>query len=238
MTADLVRPAVLVGLPVYNGEQFLMAAIDSVLAQRGWQVRIVAVDDASVDGSLALLHRLAQTEPRLVVHHFETNRGVAAARNLAVASGDEPLLAFIDQDDVWSPDRLDIGWAALRQAPELDFVLAHQAFRKPAASLPPWFRQRWLEGPQAGHVLGTFLGWRARTWDQYGPLDETLRMVDDMEWLVRLKDAGVRSVMLDDVVLSRGVHRHNASGNTLRTRDEILRLLRSRHSPGTKSVRG
>lgn len=224
------HPAVAVVLPVYNGERWVADAVESVVAQFGWDLRIVAVDDASTDGSPALLKRLSQQFDCLTVVAQAHNRGVAAARNRAVSLSAAPLLAFIDQDDTWTADRLDRGWAALTADPGLDFVLAHQQFRPPALPIPAWFRPRWLDGPQSGHVFGTFLGWRERTWPVVGNLDEDLRMGDDNDWFIRAKDLGVRSIMVDDVVLWRGIHDANSSANTQRSREEMLRLLRRRHN--------
>lgn len=100
------RPAVTVALPVYNGARFVHRAISSVVAQQGWDVNIVAVDDGSTDDSADVLAALAAHDARIEVITFDRNRGVAAARNAAMAHRDDPLVAMIDQDDTGYPGGL------------------------------------------------------------------------------------------------------------------------------------
>jgi hypothetical protein len=218
-------PAVTVALPVYKRGSHLEDAIDSVLAQSGWRVHIVAVDDGSTDRSYDLLTQLAADEERLTVLHNPINRGVAAARNMALARRRDPLVAMIDQDDCWTADRLDKGWAALSGDLGLGYVLGHQLFERSESELPAWVRERWLDGPQTGHLFGTWLAWR-ETWESAGPLDEALRAgTDDVDWFARANDAGIRSTMIDDVVLHRKIHDANASHDT-RNAEELVSILR------------
>jgi glycosyltransferase involved in cell wall biosynthesis len=230
------RPAVTVALPVFNGRALVAEAIDSVLGQKGWDLHLVVVDDGSSDGSGDLLSERAAGDARIEVIRLPTNCGVAHARNVAVAARQDPLVAFIDQDDRWRPDRLDVGWRALSCAPELDYVLAHQVFERPTGDLPPWVRERWLEGPQQGHVFGTLLAWRDRAWNAVGPLDETLRFgLDDVDWFARAQDLGLRQAMLPDVLLERGLHAGNASARTREGNAELVAVLRAklqRHDRG------
>lgn len=223
------RPAVTVGLPLYNGRARVAAAIESVLSQRGWDVHLVVVDDGSTDGGGEVVARLAERDPRISLRRLPVNGGVGRARNVAVAARQDPLVAFIDQDDRWTEDRLETGWQALSTAPDLGFVLAHQVFLRPDGPLPGWMRERWLDGAQPGHVFGTMLAWRDRGWNAVGPLDETLLFgVDDVDWFARAKDLGVPHVMLPEVLLERGLHDSNASGRTRQANAELLAILRSK----------
>jgi glycosyltransferase involved in cell wall biosynthesis len=224
------RPAVTVALPVYNGARFVTDAVMSVLGQRDWDVHLVAVDDGSKDDSLAVLRGLAARDSRITVLTQPRNLGIAAARNRAIAHRDDPLVAFIDQDDLWASGRLDVAWRALADDPSLDFVLAHQRFVTLGESLPSWFRPRWLEAPQPAYVFGAMLGWRTRTWASLGGLDESLRQGDDTEWFIRAKDRGLTSRVLPDVLLHRRIHGANTSADTERAMQELFGVLRRRHS--------
>lgn len=223
----LARPSVTVVIPVYNGERYLERAIESVFAQADWDLHVVAVDDGSTDGSRLILDRLASVESRLTVIRHDHNRGVGAARNAGVAARRDPLIAMIDQDDRWAPDRLDLGWAALENDNQLGFVFGHQTFELDGDGDPPaWFRMRWLDGPQAGHVFGALLAWR-NAWDQVGTLDEDLQGgTDDADWFARARDAEVPHRMLADVVLWRTVHSGNASQRTGLSTQELTEVLR------------
>lgn len=224
------NPSVTVALPVFNGERFVEQAIDSVLAQQGWDVHIVAVDDGSTDASATLLTERAAADDRISVLTFGQNRGVAAARNAAIASRNDPLVAMIDQDDTWTADRLDVGWQALTSDPALAFTTGHIEFDDPDGPLPSWFRPEWLDGPQPGNVFGTLLTWRERGWNAVGGLDETLRFGgDDTDWFIRARDRGVPHRMIPNVLLRRRIHTANASKRTAQSVPELFEVLRRRH---------
>ena len=229
------RPPVTVALPVYNGSRFVAETVASVLGQRGWHVHLVAVDDGSTDDSRDVLRALAAGDSRITVLEQPSNLGVAAARTRAIARRDDPLIAFIDQDDRWTDDRLDIAWQSLGHDSSLDFVLAHQRFSTISEVLPAWFRPRWLQTPQPAHVFGAMLGWRARTWDVIGGLDESLRMGDDVDWFIRAKDRGLVSQMLPNVVLDRLIHDANTSANTGQSVRELVSVLRRRQTGSDRS---
>ena len=223
------RPAVTVALPVFNGAAFLEEAVDSVLGQNGWNVHLVAVDDGSTDDSAEILARRAQADDRISVISFTSNRGVAAARNAAIQSRDDPLVAMIDQDDTWLPNRLDIGWAALCDEPHLAYTTGHLQFEVATDPLPSWVRPEWLHGTHPGEVFGTMLAYRQQAWNTVGRLDETLRFADDIDWFVRARGLGIDHRMVPDVLVTRRVHSANASQMTSQSVPELFSILRRRH---------
>lgn len=101
-------------LSTYDGEQHLREQVDSILAQREVEVRLVVRDDGSRDRTLALLAEYAQ-DPRVVVRPGERNLGLPHAFfELVEHSGeDADLWALADQDDVWLPHKLVRAAAAL-----------------------------------------------------------------------------------------------------------------------------
>jgi glycosyltransferase involved in cell wall biosynthesis len=88
-------------IPTYNRRAMVREAVESVLAQRDASFELIVVDDGSTDGTL---EDLAQLD-RVTVERTE-RRGPAAARNFGVAFARAPLLAFLDSDDLWAPDKL------------------------------------------------------------------------------------------------------------------------------------
>ncbi len=92
-----------------NAEAFIAEAIDSVLTQSFRSFELILVDDGSTDTSSTIARRYAETCPdrvRYIDHPQHANHGMSASRNagISVARGD--LIAFIDADDVWLPDKL------------------------------------------------------------------------------------------------------------------------------------
>lgn len=111
-------PQVSVLLPFRDAEATLEEALASVLDQRGPTLELFAIDDGSTDGSLALVQRVAATDPRVSVLDG-AGRGLAAALNLAASAARAPLLARMDADDVALPGRFALQHAALEATPSL-----------------------------------------------------------------------------------------------------------------------
>ena len=107
---ELIQPlrqplSVDVTIPVRNRACFIGACLDSVRAQTLQPAAVIVVDDGSTDDTTAVLGAYARTWPKLRVIRT-TPRGKSSARNTAVAASTAQLVAFIDSDDVWLPDKL------------------------------------------------------------------------------------------------------------------------------------
>jgi glycosyltransferase involved in cell wall biosynthesis len=109
-------PRVSVALCVHDGERWLREQLDSVLAQEGVELEVVALDDGSNDGSLALLREYAARDGRVRVEANETNLGHLRSfeKCMGLCTGD--FIAPCDQDDVWAPTKLATLVAAIGDA--------------------------------------------------------------------------------------------------------------------------
>jgi glycosyltransferase involved in cell wall biosynthesis len=113
---DTALPRVSVALCVYNGERWLREQLDSVLAQEGVELEVVALDDGSKDGSVALLRGYASRDPRVRVVENEENLGHLKSFEKCMGLCTMPLIAPCDQDDVWEPGKLATLIAAMGDA--------------------------------------------------------------------------------------------------------------------------
>ena len=95
-------PSVAVVIPTYNRLDFLQRAVASVRTQDWSYLEIIAVDDASTDGTADWLGAVAGIK----VSTHTTNQGVSAARNTGIAAADAEWIAFLDSDDLWEPHKL------------------------------------------------------------------------------------------------------------------------------------
>lgn len=103
MTSEGILVSVVI--PVYNGERFVRRTLAAALAQTYQQLEIVVVDDGSTDRSPKIVEAEAERDKR--VRLFRTDRsGVAAARNFGVKQAQGDLIALLDADDLWHPDKL------------------------------------------------------------------------------------------------------------------------------------
>ncbi|MFM7271131.1 MAG: glycosyltransferase family 2 protein [Actinomycetes bacterium] len=118
MTTETARPLVSVVIPAYNAEAYLGATIESVLAQTYRPIEIIVVDDGSSDGTVALARSFG--DPVRVLE--QDNRGPAGARNTGFAAVRGEIIALLDADDLWLPERLDACVTLLRSDPAIGFV--------------------------------------------------------------------------------------------------------------------
>lgn len=90
--------------PAYNAAKFIGEAIESVLAQSYQNWELIIVDDGSKDNTVEIVK--SYNDRRIILHKLEKNSGVAVAMNTAISLAHGTLLAFLDADDVWKPDKL------------------------------------------------------------------------------------------------------------------------------------
>jgi glycosyltransferase involved in cell wall biosynthesis len=216
------EPLVSVVIPIYNGMPYIVDAVASVLAQSHRQLELILVDDGSSDGSLDQIR--ACSDPR-IRWLSQANSGTAAARNQGIHLGRGDLLAFLDQDDLWLPDKLRIQVEAMTADPGLDLVLGHiwqgcfPTDSKPATCLANRTGRR-----LAGYLPSTLLA-RRSLFKAVGDFREDQRLAESFEWFVRVRDRGFREHLLPEILSIRRVHPANKSLSLSSWRGEYARVL-------------
>ena len=116
-------------IPVYNAEKYLRETLASVMDQGLTNIEIIAVDNCSTDGSLAILREIEPKEPRLRVIALPENGGVRASRGAALEAARGRYICFLDADDLLEPDILAQAFAAA-EAGHCDVLqFGHREFR-------------------------------------------------------------------------------------------------------------
>jgi glycosyltransferase involved in cell wall biosynthesis len=198
-------PLVSVVMPVYNGERYLADAIESILAQSYRTLELILVDDGSSDGSADLARRFGAA----LRYEYQANAGQSAARNRGIQLARGPLLAFLDNDDYWSTEKLALQVAALVFDPSLEAVFGHvRQFMSPDLDPEAAARVRFHAEVMPGHVPGAMLI-RREAFDRVGPFDPQFRVGEFVHWYARATEVGLRTVLLPDVVLHRRLHDEN-----------------------------
>jgi len=90
-------------MPAYNAEKTIKSSIDSVLAQTFTNWELIIIDDASKDGTLAMIPK----HPQIIAVTNKANLGVAQSRNNGINHAKGKWLAFLDSDDLWQVDKLE-----------------------------------------------------------------------------------------------------------------------------------
>lgn len=104
-------------MPSYNASRFISESIDSVLRQTYPDWELLICDDCSKDNTLDIAHKYEQEDKRVRVFSLSTNSGAAAARNYSLSQAKGQIIAFLDSDDIWKPNKLE---------KQLSFMLGHR----------------------------------------------------------------------------------------------------------------
>lgn len=111
----MVEGLVSVIIPVYNVERFIEKTIMSVIEQTYQNIELILVDDCSPDQSAEIIQRLSAKYPVIRYYRLEQNSGAAVARNKGIELADGQYLAFLDSDDLWKPQKLEMELNVMQQ---------------------------------------------------------------------------------------------------------------------------
>lgn len=102
------EPLVSIITPVYNAERFLSETIKSVKEQTYKNWELLLVDDCSKDNSAKIIKEFNRTDDRIKYIKLEKNSGASISRNTGIKNAKGRFIAFVDSDDLWEPEKLEI----------------------------------------------------------------------------------------------------------------------------------
>jgi glycosyltransferase involved in cell wall biosynthesis len=207
---ERAAPEVTIVIPTRDRWPLLSSnALRAALGQEDVSLEVVVVDDGSADGTSVRLAELG--EPRLRAIRHEQPRGVAAARNTGLAAARGSWVAFLDDDDLWSPRKLRVQLDAVRAA-GADFVFAGSVLVAEDGSTAPGDRIPETDGLGDAILQGNLIPAgcsniviRTELARTLGGFDETLRYAGDWEFWIRLARAG-RAVAVDEILVAHVRH--------------------------------
>jgi glycosyltransferase involved in cell wall biosynthesis len=211
-----VIPLVSVIIPTHDRPHLLARALESVAAQTHPAVEVLVVDDGSTP---RVPTDLTAGRHTVRVLRHETARGPGAARNTGIGAATGELIAFLDDDDRWPPERLAVAVADLaRSGGRLHAMAASRRSRAFTGDM-----RRSLERgvmPLVGQVV--------MHRDDVIPFDEELRVSEDTDWWLRLRDRAVFT-WSDEVGLVIGAHASDRPGADPDVRFRCRRIVAERH---------
>ncbi len=209
--------SVTVVIPTRNRSDLLRTTLQSVLSQRDVHLHVIVIDEASTDDTGAVTMRFGDPRVRIVRHGSPV--GVSAARNRGISEAVTDWVAFCDDDDVWSPDKLRLQLAAARSAGRAwaytgcvhvnDALIAQMG----APPLQPDAMSTALRRYNAMPAGASNVMVRADVLRRVGGFDPTLTHVPDWDLWLRLSNDGLPACVPEPLVGYR-IHSGNASFRT------------------------
>ncbi|MDH5833925.1 glycosyltransferase family 2 protein [Luteimonas kalidii] len=214
-------------MPAYNAAATLEASMHSALAQTHAGVELLVVDDRSTDGTWELIQRQAEADPRVVPIRQPRNAGVAAARNAGIEAATGHHVAFLDSDDTWYPDKLEVQLAAMRAAGARVSYTAYERVDETGRVLsrvrPP--ERATYAGMLKGNCIGNLTGLYDRSLGD--PRFGAMGHEDYVFWLGLVRQAGEAVCAAPERVLASYLVRSGSlSANKLRAARWQWRIYR------------
>lgn len=105
---NMAQPLVSIITPMYNSSGFIEECIDSIQAQSYIHWELWLIDDASTDDTLKVINPFLEKNPRIKFLQNPKNSGTAVARNYGINHANGEFIAFLDADDLWLPQKLQV----------------------------------------------------------------------------------------------------------------------------------
>lgn len=107
-------------IPTYNREKTIQKTLESVLNQTCLPLEIIVVDDGSTDSTIDIVKEIKRENTMVRLIRMKRNRGAQAARNIGIKAAKGEWIAFLDSDDEWTSDRIEVCRKIYKEYPEYD----------------------------------------------------------------------------------------------------------------------
>lgn len=208
-------------VPVYNGSLFLAEAIESILAQHYRAMEIIIVDDGSTDDTAAVANHFG----REVRYIYQRQKGPAAARNHGARKARGDVIGFLDADDLWTKDKLNVQLARLQEDPKVDVVVGCTQRVREVKIVNGQLQFQPIPPLWVAFLLGSAL-FRRTVFETTGLFDETQSYGEDVDWFLRARELGVPIANLRHVAHLYRIHESNMTHDTSTGNRYFLQALK------------
>jgi glycosyltransferase involved in cell wall biosynthesis len=229
-----MSPPVSIIIPTYNRAALVQEAVASVLAQTWREFELLVVDDGSTDPTS---EALAPYASRIRLLRRESRGGVSAARNTGIAAARGEWLAFLDSDDLWLPEKLAQQMAYLTSHPEQLWCQTEETWVRRGVRLkqPPTHRKIggriFYQSLERCMVSPSAVILHRRLLEQHGGFDEILPAAEDYDLWLRLSWRHEIGLAPEPLIIKRGGHADQLSGQWGLDRYRIRALLKLLQEP-------
>ena len=215
------RPLVSVIVVVKNGERFLATALQSIFGQDYRQMEVLIVDGQSTDETACIAKSFEN-----IRYIWQENHDLANARNIGIQAARGDLIAFLDHDDVWAPNKLSTQADYLENHSEILYTITHvRFFLEQNHLLRPGFKRESFETGQIGCTPSALLARRV-VFERVGGFDPDFAVGCDADWFARARDDAIPMGVIPKVLLYKRIHNANLSANVRTNKRELLTVIR------------
>lgn len=212
----------------------LREAVDSVRAQTFENFELIIVDDGSTDGTRAVIESIDDDR---IGYLCMAHGGVAAARNFGVASSAAPLIAFLDSDDLWLPDKLETQLKFFSANQDVSICQTEEVWVRRGRRVNPMRKHSKLSGWIFEECLPlcivspSAVMMRRTAFESLGGFDEELPACEDYDLWLRASLRYPIHTLPDALIVKRGGHADQLSARWGLDRYRIIALEKIIHDP-------
>jgi glycosyltransferase involved in cell wall biosynthesis len=226
-------------IPVYNGEKTIQETIESVLNQTFSNFELIVINDGSQDSTLDILARIQDS--RLKVFSYP-NAGLSASRNRGISHACGEFIAFLDADDLWTPDKLEAQLKAMEANPKAVLAYSWTDFIDESGQLLERSIYHTVTGDVFAELLvHNFVGSgsnpliRKQAFADLGGFDESLTAAEDWDMYLRLA-ARYQFVAIPSPQVLYRFSDTSMSSNVLRQEAECLKVIERAFAQAPESL--
>ncbi|WP_336066715.1 glycosyltransferase family 2 protein [Mesoflavibacter sp. CH_XMU1404-2] len=213
-----MQPLVSIITPMYNSEKFILKTINSVVNQTYSNWELLLIDDGSTDNTIQIVEGFKQKYTNIKLLQNQTNLGASKSRNKGILEAKGDYIAFLDADDLWKPNKLDL---------QIQFMQTHNCYvsfssyeqidesgkplYKLVQALPKLTYNKYLKTNYIGNLTGMY---NAKTLGKITSPDLRKRQ-DWLLWLAAIKKSGKPALGMQESLAYYRVRDNSISSNKI-----------------------
>lgn len=224
-----MKPLVSIIMPCYNAQQFIAESIDSVLAQTYHDWELVVTDDKSSDHTPEIVQRYCEKDPRIKLYLPGIHQGIAQTRNHSLSKACGRFVAFLDNDDMWTPTKLEHQVQFMLDN-DLAFCYGnYELLNEDGSKTGKTIRHAGIINYRK-YLCNTIIGSGTvmidteKTGSLIMPLNETS---DDMALWCHLLKNGFNAHPINETILQYRVRSNSASSNKIKAAQDVWKVYRN-----------
>ena len=194
-------------MPTYNNAKYISQAIESVYAQNYDNMEIIVVDDGSTDNTKEVLKQYKD-----IKYFYVEHKGIPFVRNLALEKSQGEYIAFLDSDDYWLPEKLNIQMQYFKEHLDCEIVFTKYKnfFEEESIKDNKKAIHEQKQEEKQNKILPSALI-KKNLFEKYGVFDETFQTGEDTEFIYRMVKRGVNL----DCCIEKNFYMRRLHGNNV-----------------------